>query len=43
MLTVANLAVTVGRFVALRTWVFVRRRRVGHGEFSARASEPRAP
>jgi putative flippase GtrA len=27
VLTVANLAVTVGRFVALRTWVFVRRRR----------------
>jgi putative flippase GtrA len=26
VLTVANLAVTVGRFVALRTWVFVRRR-----------------
>ena len=29
VLTVANLAVTVGRFVALRTWVFVRRRRAG--------------
>jgi putative flippase GtrA len=27
VLTAANLAVTVGRFVALRTWVFVRRRR----------------
>jgi putative flippase GtrA len=27
VLTVANLAVTVGRFVALRTWVFVRRRK----------------
>ena len=27
VLTVANLAVTVGRFVVLRTWVFVRRRR----------------
>jgi putative flippase GtrA len=27
VLTIANLAVTVGRFVALRTWVFVRRRR----------------
>jgi putative flippase GtrA len=26
VLTAANLAVTVGRFVALRTWVFVRRR-----------------
>ena len=29
VLTAANLAVTLGRFVALRTWVFVRRR--GHG------------
>ena len=29
VLTVANLAVTVGRFVAMRTWVFVRRRRPG--------------
>jgi hypothetical protein len=26
VLTLANLAVTLGRFVALRTWVFVRRR-----------------
>jgi putative flippase GtrA len=26
VLTVANLAVTCGRFVAMRTWVFVRRR-----------------
>lgn len=32
VLTVANLAVTVGRFVALRTWVFVRRRRRDPGE-----------
>ena len=27
VLTVANLAVTVMRFVAMRTWMFVRRRR----------------
>ena len=31
VLTVANLAVTVGRFVAMRTWVFVRHRRPATG------------
>ena len=31
VLTAANLFVTVMRFVAMRTWVFVRRRRVAHG------------